>query len=81
MFFGICYFLWGNYLSIIQAITVGSIHPDAFIWCIFCGIDSFVFGLLHFSKHPDYLILFYIRRFLIQPLFFFYLSQHFYYQK
>jgi exosortase F-associated protein len=27
------------------------------------------FGVLHFSAHPDYLLLFYIRRFLIQPLF------------
>ena len=27
------------------------------------------FSLLHFSKSPDYLFVFYIRRFLIQPLF------------
>ena len=39
------------------------------------------FGLLHFSKHPDYLILFYIRRFLIQPLFLVLFIPAFYYQK
>lgn len=39
------------------------------------------FGLLHFSKQPDYLILFYIRRFLIQPLFLVLFVPAFYYQQ
>ena len=39
------------------------------------------FGLLHFSDQPDYLILFYIRRFLIQPLFLVLFIPAFYYQQ
>jgi len=39
------------------------------------------FGLLHFSEEPDYLILFYIRRFLIQPLFLVLFIPAFYYQQ
>lgn len=40
-----------------------------------------MFSILHFSKHPDYLSLFYIRRFLIQPLFLILFIPAFYYQK
>ena len=39
------------------------------------------FGLLHFASQPDYLILFYVRRFLIQPLFLILFVPAFYYQK
>jgi exosortase F-associated protein len=39
------------------------------------------FGLLHFSERPDYLMLFYIRRFLIQPLFLVLFIPAFYYQQ
>ena len=39
------------------------------------------FGLLHFSDQPDYLILFYIRRFLFQPLFFVLFIPAFHYQQ
>ena len=39
------------------------------------------FVLLHFSERPDYLILFYIRRFLIQPLFLVLFIPAFYYQQ
>ncbi len=39
------------------------------------------FGLLYFSEQPDYLILFYIRRFLIQPLFLVLFIPAFYYQQ
>ena len=39
------------------------------------------FGLIYFSKEPDYLILFYIRRFLIQPLFLVLFIPAFYYQQ
>ena len=38
------------------------------------------FGLLHFFNQPDYLILFYLRRFLIQPLFLVLFIPAFYYQ-
>lgn len=38
------------------------------------------FGLLHFFEQPDYLILFYLRRFLIQPLFLVLFIPAFYYQ-
>ena len=41
----------------------------------------FFFSLLHFSKSPDYLFVFYIRRFLIQPLFLLLFVPAFYYQK
>lgn len=39
------------------------------------------FTLLNFSNQPDYLILFYIRRFLIQPLFLLLFVPAFYYQQ
>lgn len=39
------------------------------------------FGLLYFSNEPDYLILFYIRRFLIQPIFLVLFIPAFYYQQ
>ncbi|MFN7043796.1 MAG: exosortase F system-associated membrane protein [Flavobacterium sp.] len=39
------------------------------------------FGLLLFSNQPDFLILFYIRRFLIQPLFLVLFIPAFYYQQ
>jgi exosortase F-associated protein len=39
------------------------------------------FSLLHFSKSPDYLFVFYIRRFLIQPLFLILFVPAFFYQK
>lgn len=40
-----------------------------------------LFSILLFSKHPDYLSLFYIRRFLIQPLFLILFIPAFFYQK
>ncbi|WP_035677057.1 exosortase F system-associated membrane protein [Flavobacterium limnosediminis] len=39
------------------------------------------FGTLNFSEKPDYMLLFYIRRFLIQPLFLVIFLPAFYYQK
>ncbi len=39
------------------------------------------FGVLYFSEKPDYLILFYVRRFLIQPLFLVLFIPAFYYQQ
>lgn len=47
----------------------------------FIGLLFAFFGLLYFSKQPDYLILFYIRRFIIQPLFLVLFIPAFYYQK
>ncbi|MQP25472.1 exosortase F system-associated protein [Flavobacterium sp. LMO8] len=48
---------------------------------LFLVLVAIFFGLLHFSDQPDYLILFYIRRFLIQPLFLVLFIPAFYYQK
>lgn len=39
------------------------------------------FGILKFSGQPDYMFLFYVRRFLIQPLFLVLFLPAFYYQK
>lgn len=39
------------------------------------------FGILHFFEQPDYLVLFYLRRFLIQPLFLVLFIPAFYYQQ
>jgi len=39
------------------------------------------FGILKFSDQPDYMFLFYVRRFLIQPLFLVLFLPAFYYQK
>jgi exosortase F-associated protein len=39
------------------------------------------FSLLYISKNPDYLFLFYVRRFLIQPLFLILFVPAFFYQK
>ncbi|MFY7988528.1 MAG: exosortase F system-associated membrane protein [Flavobacterium sp.] len=47
----------------------------------FIILISVFFGLLHFSEGPDYLMLFYIRRFLIQPLFLVLFIPAFYYQQ
>ena len=40
-----------------------------------------LFLILNFSSQPDYLFIFYIRRFLIQPLFLFFFVPAFYYQR
>jgi len=48
---------------------------------LFLVLVAIFFGLLHFSEQPDYLILFYIRRFLIQPLFLVLFIPAFYYQQ
>ncbi|CAM3840630.1 exosortase F system-associated protein [Flavobacterium cucumis] len=48
---------------------------------LFVVLITIFFGLLHLFKEPDYLILFYIRRFLIQPLFLVLFIPAFYYQQ
>ncbi|KGO88918.1 exosortase F system-associated membrane protein [Flavobacterium suncheonense] len=48
---------------------------------LFLLLVAVFFGLLHWTQHPDYRLLFYIRRFLIQPLFLVLFLPAFYYQK
>jgi len=48
---------------------------------LFVLLITAFFMLLHFSDHPDYMLLFYLRRFLIQPLFLVLFLPAFYYQK
>lgn len=48
---------------------------------LFVLLISLFFGLLYFSENPDYMLLFYLRRFLIQPLFLVMFLPAFYYQK
>lgn len=52
------------------------------LYCVFFVVLIVLFfGLLYFFEQPDYLILFYIRRFLIQPLFLVLFIPAFYYQQ
>ncbi|WP_408610579.1 exosortase F system-associated membrane protein [Flavobacterium fragile] len=56
-----------------------------FAACLFLIISILLlvvfFGILYFLNQPDYLVLFYIRRFLIQPLLLILFIPAFYYQK
>ncbi len=47
----------------------------------FIVLIGMLFLLLNYSTHPDYLYVFYIRRFLIQPLFLILFVPAFYYQR
>ncbi len=47
----------------------------------FIVLITIMFATLNFSSHPDYLFIFYIRRFLIQPLFLILFVPAFYYQR
>lgn len=47
----------------------------------FIVLTMIFFGLLFFSEKPDYWLLFYVRRFLIQPLFLLLFLPAFFYQK
>jgi exosortase F-associated protein len=52
------------------------------LYIVFFTVLVFTFfGLLYFSEQSDFLILFYIRRFLIQPLFLILFIPAFYYQQ
>jgi len=52
------------------------------LYIVFFTVLVFAFfGLLYFSEQSDFLILFYIRRFLIQPLFLILFIPAFYYQQ
>ena len=48
---------------------------------LFIVLMILFFGALYFSEQPDYLVLFYVRRFLIQPLFLVLFIPAFYYQQ
>lgn len=48
---------------------------------LFVILMSLFFGILQFDSNPNYLALFYVRRFLIQPLFLPVFIAAFYYQK
>jgi exosortase F-associated protein len=48
---------------------------------IFVVLIVALFLILNLSSHPDYLVVFYIRRFLIQPLFLILFVPAFYYQR
>lgn len=55
---------------------------SSYLFLLFFIVLILVFiGLLHFSEKLDYLMLFYIRRFLIQPLFLVLFIPAFYYQQ
>ncbi|MCG2610684.1 exosortase F system-associated protein [Flavobacterium sp. SM15] len=49
-----------------------------FLFCILIGA---FFGVLNLSEKPDFMTLFYLRRFLIQPLFLLVFLPAFYYQR
>ncbi|MEW5674956.1 exosortase F system-associated protein [Flavobacterium enshiense] len=54
----------------------------SFLYAIFFVLLMLAFfGMLSFFQNPDYMLLFYIRRFLIQPLFLVLFLPAFYYQK
>jgi exosortase F-associated protein len=48
---------------------------------LFFALMILFFGTLYFFEQPDYLVLFYLRRFLIQPLFLVLFIPAFYYQQ
>lgn len=69
----ILYFLFNNNTHIKVAV---------FFYLFLLVLLLLVFAyLLFFSKNPNYLLLFYVRRFLIQPLFILLLIPAFYFQK
>lgn len=47
----------------------------------FLLLSGTFFSILKFSENPDYMLLFYVRRFLIQPIFLVLFLPAFYYQK
>lgn len=69
----IVYFLFKD-LSIVKLTTF-------LLSIFFVVLIIFFFSLLHFSESPDYLFVFYVRRFLIQPLFLILFVPAFFYQK
>ncbi|UGS21571.1 exosortase F system-associated membrane protein [Flavobacterium cyclinae] len=60
--------------------TIVKFSANLFVFFFVVLVLAF-FGILFLSNNPDYLILFYVRRFLIQPLFLVLFIPAFYYQK
>lgn len=61
---------------------VSTVKLTSFLLSLFFVVlIIFFFSLLYFSKTPNYLFLFYVRRFLIQPLFLILFVPAFFYQK
>ncbi len=87
LFFGIAFRYFLNTILSLWIIHLlfakkSMIHLSLFLYIFLFIILSLVFfGILHFQNQPDYLLLFYIRRFLIQPLFLVLFIPAFYYQK
>lgn len=61
-----------------KKMLVFSVWLYVFFFIFLCSV---FFGMLIFIEQPNYLILFYVRRFLIQPLFLVLFVPAFYYQK
>ncbi|MCA1966541.1 MAG: exosortase F system-associated protein [Flavobacterium sp.] len=87
LFFGLCFrYFINTLLSLIILYSLFKQLPLVRFAMLLYGVFFVVlmvlfFGLLYFSDQPDYLILFYIRRFLIQPLFLVLFIPAFYYQQ
>lgn len=69
----IIYFLFKE-ISIVKLTSI-------LLFGFFIVLIGMLFLLLNYSTHPDYLYVFYIRRFLIQPLFLILFVPAFYYQR
>lgn len=87
LFFGLCFrYFINTLLSLVILYSLFKQLPLVRFAMLLYGVFFVVlivlfFGLLHFSEQPDYLVLFYIRRFLIQPLFLVLFIPAFYYQQ
>lgn len=87
LFFGLLcrYFMNSTFTVLIVYFLfkdVSIVKLTSFLLSIFFVVLIILFfSLLYFSKTPDYLFLFYVRRFLIQPLFLILFVPAFFYQK
>lgn len=87
LFFGLVFrYLLNSVLSVAVIYVVFNDVPltkftTVLYLLFFVVLIMLFFGLLKFSNQPDYMLLFYIRRFLIQPLFLVLFLPAFYYQK
>lgn len=77
---------WNAFFSLViiyllfkdKKMLIFSVWLYVFFFIFLCSI---FFGMLIFKEHPNYLVLFYVRRFLIQPLFLVLFVPAFYYQR
>ena len=87
LFFGLFFRYLINSLITISIIyflfkETSIVKLSSFLLLVFFGVlISALFLILNFSSQPDYLYVFYIRRFLIQPLFLILFVPAFYYQR